>query len=342
MYKPQSGFFGILKLKYFFLRQRIYRIIENPEDSDKAGWVFNVFLFILIIFNIAATMAETLPEWHRAWEKQFLFFDLLSVIFFTVEYLVRIWCSAEKSPKSPAWKPRLAHIFSFLSIIDLLAIMPFYLPLIMQIDMRILRVLRLFRLLRIFKIGRYSDTFISFLRVFRRKKDFIFIIFFTVFAVIVLSSGFMYYFENSSQPREYKSIFHAMWWGIITITTVGYGDIYPVTAAGRIIGGLVALLGIGLVAIPSGVVGAAFLEDLEKTQQGKISRIDMEDHIIICGYTEAAGVLLRRLKNSEFAGKVIIASRRKDIDFYGYKFVNVDFTDITISGRLVWKNAGLV
>jgi voltage-gated potassium channel len=154
-----------------------------------------------------------------------------------------------------------------LALIDLLAILPFYLPIFVHLDLRIIRILRLFRIFRVFKLARYSESVKILSSVIKRKKEELLIVFFVLFILLIVASSLMYFVENDAQPNVFSSIPMAMWWCIVTLTTVGYGDIYPITVLGRILGGIIALLGIGMFALPTGILASAFAEELQKKHE---------------------------------------------------------------------------
>jgi voltage-gated potassium channel len=151
-----------------------------------------------------------------------------------------------------------------MAIVDLLAILPFYAPMVVRLDLRFLRALRLIRILRLLKLGRYSQAMQTIARVVVAKKEELLVTAFVVFILLLLGSAGLYYAEHDAQPEAVPSIPAAMWWGVVTLSTVGYGDIVPVTPAGRFLGAVVALLGIGMFALPTGILGAAFVEEVRR------------------------------------------------------------------------------
>jgi len=157
-------------------------------------------------------------------------------------------------------------------LIDLLAILPFYLPMIIPLDLRFIRAIRLLRLFRIFKIGRYSKSLNVLKDVIRNKKEELVLIIFVVLIMLVIFSSLMYFVERDVQPEAFASIPHAMWWAIITLTTVGYGDVYPITVLGKILGAMIAFLGIGMFALPAGILGSGLIEAIQKRDDGLISK----------------------------------------------------------------------
>lgn len=227
--------------------------------------VFQVFIQGLIIINLLAVMLETVASLKAKYGPLFHWFEVVSVVIFTVEYFARVW-TADVGTGKPV-KARLKFIFSFLGLIDLLAILPFYLPFLITVDFRFLRILRLVRLFRVLKIARYSKAMRLIGTVLKRKKEEIVLTVFVTMLLLIVSSSLMYYVENGAQPEKFSNIFKSFWWAIATLTTVGYGDIYPVTAVGKILSGVIALLGIGLVAMPTGIISAGFMEVVNENNE---------------------------------------------------------------------------
>jgi voltage-gated potassium channel len=242
------------------IRQRTYQIIERADAGDTASAVFDTAIIVLIILNIAAVIASSYSSFAAGHTVGLYRFELVSVVVFTVEYILRIWTAREKYPDSR--HPYLKQVFSFMAVIDLLAILPFYLPLAVRLDLRFLRILRLFRLLRIFKLNRYNTSMELIGRVIRNEREKIFITSFIMFVMIMLSASAMYYVENEAQPEQFPNIIATVWWAVATLTTVGYGDVYPVTTPGKLLAGVIAVLGIGLVALPTGIISSGFVSEL--------------------------------------------------------------------------------
>ena len=227
---------------------------------------FIKFIYALIVLNVLTLILESYKELNDNYGLFFYSFEIFSVAIFTIEYLLRIWVS-DKTKEDK--KERLNFAFSTLGIIDLIAIIPFYLPFIFPFDLRIVRILRLFRLLRIFKLSRYSKSLKTIQYIFRETKAELSITVFVTFVLMILSSTLMYYIEHDAQPEKFASIGDAVWWAVATLTTVGYGDVYPVTALGKILSGIIALIGIGFVALPTGIISSAFIEKIQAEKKSK-------------------------------------------------------------------------
>ncbi|WP_285906290.1 ion transporter [Pseudodesulfovibrio pelocollis] len=246
------------------LKETLYLLLEDPEGRDPRARAIRAFLLALILLNIAALILETVREFSIANEFWFNAFEWLSVGVFTVEYAARVWVGGPGRASGLAAKVR--HALSPLMLVDLLAILPFYLPLLLPANLVFLRALRLMRLMRVLKLGRYSEAIQIFCKVVMRKKEQLVVACIAVLILLIISSSLMYYFENDAQPDAFSSIPQSMWWAIVTMTTVGYGDVYPITGMGRLLASVIALLGIAMFAVPAGILSAGFVEHDESAQ----------------------------------------------------------------------------
>lgn len=248
------------------LKQAVHAHLEKTPASPGPR-VVQTGIMALIILNLAAVALETVStevdgKWAPLGERYALQFHALewfSVAVFTIEYLLRVWSVTADPRFARPFLGRLRYMATPLALVDLLAILPSF----FQVGgFRAARALRLMRLFRVFKLGHYSRAMRSLAGVVRRKRAELGITVFLVGVLLVLASTLMYHIENEAQPDKFSSIPATMWWGIITLTTVGYGDIFPVTPAGKVLGGVVAMFGIGLVALPAAILASAFLEEL--------------------------------------------------------------------------------
>jgi voltage-gated potassium channel len=254
---------------YERLKKATYRALNPSLEPSRAGRVFEFFILTLIALNVIAVVVETIQEVEVSYKPILWNFEVFSVAVFTVEYILRLWvCPVDPKYGKPILG-RIRYLFSYLAIIDLLAILPFYLPVLLPFDFRFLRVIRLFRLLRLFKLSRYSRAMASISLVLRAKRGELGIVIMVVFVFLLLSSAIMYEVEREAQPHAFPNIPSAMWWGVVTLTTVGYGDVYPVTATGKFFGAIIALLGIGLFALPAGIIASGFTEQLHSMTGNK-------------------------------------------------------------------------
>ncbi|TDP63709.1 ion transporter [Bradymonas sediminis] len=241
------------------LRRQFYYLLEDDHADTLGPQIVEYGLATLITINIIALMLSTMPE-LQAYDAAFVAIERLSVVLFSVEYILRVWCVAERL-EDPFWG-RVKFIFHPLMLIDLMAVAPGYFT--GPLD---LRFARSFRLIRILKLTRHSTALSLIIEVLRRKREELFSVALISVLMLVMASGMIYYAEHPTQPEAFSSIPESMWWAVMTMTTVGYGDVTPVTTAGRIIGGLVALTGVGFFAMPAGILAYGFSEVISEKKQ---------------------------------------------------------------------------
>ena len=247
-------------------RKRVWKLLEPAEDNDNLSKFIDIFLVNLIFFNILMVILETVDTLYFKYKLWFIYFELFSVTIFSLEYVSRFWSCVENKTKGETnGKARLRYIFSFSAIIDLIAILPSLLAFLFPtVDLRFVRALRIFRLL---KFSRYSNSINTLLIVLWDQRKSLGAAFFILFIVLIISSSGMYIVEKDIQPDKFGSIPQSMWWSIVTLTTVGYGDVYPVTSMGKFFGSIIIILGIGTVALPSGILASAFTEYTRRNQK---------------------------------------------------------------------------
>ena len=224
------------------MRKKINTFLESNSGM---GLYFNFFIQFLIFVSIVNFSILTLPNLSIKTQEIINGLEIFCVSVFTVEYLLRIYSASS----------RVKFFFSFFGLIDLIAILPFYLTLGM--DLKSLRAIRLFRILRLFKFLRYGNTMEKIKKSFNSIKRELFLFTLATLMLLYFSSIGIYYFENKAQPEVFASIFDAMWWSVATLTTVGYGDVYPITNGGKIFASVIVFIGLGLVAIPTGLIASS-------------------------------------------------------------------------------------
>lgn len=240
------------------LKHRIFEIINKAENGDTASSIFDWMIMSLIALSILTIILDSFQNIHDQFRTAFQVFEVITVIVFTLEYILRIWTADLLYPV--AKHPRLKYCFSFMAIIDLLAILPFYLP-FFSADLRFLRMMRLFRLfrlLRVFKLGRYVEALHIIVKVIRSSGPQLIMSVVICSFVMLFSAIIMYEVENPVQPEQFPNVISSLWWAICTLTTVGYGDVYPITPVGRFFASVISLVGIGIIAIPTGIIAAGF------------------------------------------------------------------------------------
>ena len=263
-------------------KKRTFEILEKSQKGDILSTIFDYFIVILISLNVVSVFIETFDL--SVYLNNFLRkFEIFSIIIFTIEYILRLWTSTLLYPDKNSFVARIKYIFSLMAIIDLVSILPFYLPFFFSVDLRVLRALRLFRLLRILKVNRYTHAMQKVLFVIKNKSTELISSIFVIFILMLISSVLMYSVESPVQPEVFKNGFSGLWWAVATFTTVGYGDIYPITSVGRFLSAIIALLGIGLVAVPTGIITSGFMEASSKEEDDDNSQQDEKHFCPYCG-----------------------------------------------------------
>lgn len=261
------------------IRRRTWELLEAGRSDDRASRVVDWVILTVIVINAVLVVLETVPRLVAVYAYWFYLAEVVSVIIFTVEYVARVWSAVADPRFRRAVVGRLMFMRTPLAVIDLLAVLPFYLPLI-GVDLRILRLLRLGRLFRLAKLFRYVAALSLFHRVLRRKKEQLLVTAGMVGGLILIGSVLMYYAERAVQPDAFESIPASMWWSVVTLTTVGYGDVYPLTTAGRMLAGLLALFGVAMVALPAAIFTSGLVAELEERTRQRESRTIVCPH---CG-----------------------------------------------------------
>jgi len=249
------------------LKHEVYAILDESDKHNKLSKGFNIFLILLICLNVIAVCLETVESLASQYHLIFYYFEVFSVAVFSIEYILRVWTITENEKYKHPVSGRIKFIFTFSSLIDILAILPFYLPMFIPIDLRILRILRLIRLIRIFKMSRYLHATQLIARVIKAKKEELSISFFLVIFLMIVASAIMFYVEHEAQPDKFSSIPATMWWSVSALTSVGYGDMLPITVLGKTLASVISILGIGLVALPAGILASGFSDEMRKIHE---------------------------------------------------------------------------
>jgi voltage-gated potassium channel len=258
---------------YDKIQGTVYTLLESPADSNRLRKIIIYFIATLIILNVIVVILETVNGLYLEFTTFFSLFDLFTVIVFSTEYLLRVWCCVKNPAYSSPFRGRVRFALSPYAIIDLVALTPFYLPLIIPIEFRLLRMLRLLRIFRVLRLGRYSNAFTTLVDVMKSKKEEMVVAMIMVMIILVIASSALYMVERDAQPEEFGSIPDAMWWAVSTLATVGYGDVYPITPLGKFLGALIALTAIGLFALPAGILASGFIGVFEGKGEADIKKM---------------------------------------------------------------------
>lgn len=244
-------------------RTKLRSIIE--DNTTRKGKIFDYTIQGLILLSLVAFSFETLPDNSPELKKLLSTFEYICVIIFSFEYVLRIFVA----------KKPFRYIFSFYGIVDLLSILPFYLT--STVDLRAFRIFRIFRIFRAFKLIRYNKALRRFSVAFTIIKEEVVLFFMVTLILVFLSASGIYFFENEAQPEEFSSLFASLWWAIVTLTTVGYGDVFPITVGGKVFTFFILILGIGIVTIPAGLVATALTKARTLEEKEEESTANTED-----------------------------------------------------------------
>ncbi len=254
---------------YHATKKKVHILLHPELGFTKWDKIINAFIISLIILNVTAVILETVPSIHDPYAEFFRIFDLVSVIIFSIEYVLRVW-SCNHDPKyAHSFHGRLKYMVSADALIDLLAILPFYIHVVVGLDLRVLRILRLMRFLRLFRLTAYMQSARMVRSVFKKRANDLKLSLVLILFLIIISACLIYFAEHPAQPKIFSSIPASIWWAIVTVTTVGYGDMIPITVLGKILTSLISLLGLAVFALPAGIITAGFLEEMRKSKKVK-------------------------------------------------------------------------
>jgi voltage-gated potassium channel len=251
-------------------KKRIFNILHTEEIDDPIEKYFNWFITGLIFLSVISVILETEKSLSDYFYSFFWDFEIFTVTIFAIEYILHLWvCTIDPRYSSPLLG-RIKYACTPMALIDLFAILPFFIP-ASGLDFRFLRAVRLTRLFRLLKLGRYSQSLRTLGRVLKSKREELLVTLFAGVILLVIASSILYYIERDVQPEKFGSILSAMWWGVCTLTTIGYGDVYPITALGKFIGSIISVMGIGLFVLPAGILASGFSSELQnKAKKPKV------------------------------------------------------------------------
>ena len=297
-------------------KYRILEILKGSKDNDIANKICNRFLITLIITNIIAVILESVPELRLQYSEFFITFETFSVTIFTIEYLLRFWTAGFDSDwgNYSKIKRRMKYALSGNGLIDLIAILPSLLPILFpNLDLRTLRILRLVRIL---KISNYSTALEDLYHSIYAERRALTAAIYIFFLVVLFSSTITYMVENTAQPDKFSSIPQTLWWAVITLTTVGYGDVYPITSLGQFVGSITALLGVCTVALLTGIIAASFSNQAQKRKEEQnliVFKKQLESAFRDGSISEDEEIMLEDLKDQLGIPDYKVLKLKKDI-----------------------------
>ena len=258
---------------YQKIKHKVHILLHPELGRSKADKAINIFIITLIVLNVIAVMMETVKPLYTNYKKFFETFDLVSVIIFSIEYVLRVWSCTDEPKYKGSIKGRIKYMLSPGALIDLLAFLPTYFHAFLNFDLRILRLLRFFRFFRLFRLTAYTRSAQMIFNVFRSRKNELILSLVLVIFLIIIASCLLFFAEHS-YPSEAESKFtsvpSSLWWAIVTLTTTGYGDMVPLTTIGRILTGIIMLTGVAFFALPAGIITAGFLEEMKLIKKNKV------------------------------------------------------------------------
>lgn len=257
------------------IKKRVFEIIQIGNQADIPSLIFDVFIVCVILLNIAVTFCQTFTQLAR-FGALMQTVELITIIIFTVEYILRLWTAQYLYPDMGQGRARLKFAVSFYGIVDLLTVLPYFLPFVFPSGAVAFRMFRVVRILRLFRINAKYDAFHVVTTVLKEKKNQLMYSIFLVLVLMMASSLCMYGLEHEAQPEHFSNAFSGIWWSVSTLLTVGYGDIYPITVGGQIMAIVIAFLGVGMVAIPTGIISAGFVEYYTSIKKGTLTKMDAD------------------------------------------------------------------
>lgn len=293
------------------IRRRTWEVLDVGTDGDQLSRTVDMMIMALVFGSVVATILESVVSLRLAYQDLFVAFEHVSVAAFTAEFLCRLWSSADARPGESETRNRIRYLCSPFAIVDLIAIAPFYLIPLLGLDLRFLRIVRLLRLV---KLTRYSAALSRVYDVYRLQRSALAASFFLMAIAIVVSASLLYVIEHAAQPEAFSSIPAAMWWAVCTLTTVGYGDVAPITPIGKLVTSFVSIVGIAMVALPTSLFASGFAHIMERDAEALEEEVQdaLADGIITEKEMEAFEELAERLHvEPEMAREIFASAQRR-------------------------------
>ena len=293
-------------------RRRIFEIVEIGSTGDLTSRLYDLFYTLTILVNLTATILSTFDPIEARHAALLDMLDLITVVFFTVDFALRIYTADFRYPGKTLPRAAARYMVSFAGIIDILSFLPFYLPWFFPSGVVAFRMLRVIRIFRLFRINGYYDSLNVITSVLSSKSKQLISSVSIILVLMLASSLCMYSLENAAQPDVFKNAFSGIWWAASTLLTVGYGDIYPITPAGRILGIIITFLGVGMVAIPTGIISAGFVEQDTRLKRLTEQASEFDMHFIKVRLNKKDGWTGREIKDLGLPDGMIVAAIQRD------------------------------
>ena len=293
-------------------RKRIFEIIEIGAPDDYVSRIYDVINLLSIVVNLTVSILSTFDQFQAQYGVLLLTIEEITVAFFAVDYLLRLWTAQCLRPKLSEPKALLRYIFSFNGIVDVLSFLPYYLPIFFPTGTVAFRMFRVMRFFRLFRINAYYDSLNVITEVIVSKSQQIISSLFIILVLMLASSLCMYSLEHEAQPEVFTNAFSGIWWATSTLLTVGYGDIYPITSAGKIFGIFSTFLGVGMVAIPTGIISAGFVDQYSRIKRISEYANEADVHFIKVHLTEQDSWSGRAIKDLGLPHGIIVAIVQRD------------------------------
>ncbi|MBQ1292177.1 MAG: ion transporter [Lachnospiraceae bacterium] len=297
------------------VQDRIYRTVEIGYTLDPVSRAYDIVSVAMILVNLIVSIAYTFDNMEMKYGPLLLSIEAFTVAFFAIDYILRVLSAPVADRSQPKWKMVLKYVLSFNGIVDILSFLPYYLPVFFPAGAVAFRMFRVIRIFRLFRINAYYDSLNVITSVLKNKRQQLMSSVFIIIILMISSSLCMYSVENKAQPEVFTNAFSGIWWATSTLLTVGYGDIYPITTAGKILGILISFLGVGMVAIPTGIISAGFVEQYTVLQKTGEQKAEMAVRFIRVRLTEKDDWIGRKIMNLGLPEGINIAAVQRGIEF---------------------------
>ncbi|ADL34025.1 ion transport protein [Butyrivibrio proteoclasticus B316] len=302
------------KVSFNRFRAKVFNMVSTGVIDEPLNRFYDVLSIVALILNLFAAFAITFDYMEEHYKGLLLVIEGVTTFFFAIDYLLRVFTAKELYPKLSESRSIFKYVLSFTGIIDLLSFLPYYLPVFFPAGSAVFRMFRVARILRLFRINSYYDQLNVITEVLASKKQQLLASVFIILILMMASSLCMYSVEHDAQPNVFQNAFSGVWWSVSTLLTVGYGDIYPVTVAGKILGILISFLGVGMVAIPTGIISAGFVEQYQKLKTVGDYAEEENIHFIRIKLTDKDSWTKKKIIDLQLPKDIMIVAVQRDKD----------------------------